>query len=343
MKKIKPKLKKKIAKVQCRVCIAHNLNCSQCREYFKLRYPQAYIEILHSRGLGNSPDAPTASIPTPLPDVGKLRGLPRQHRTTLYSASPDTDFYRGKPSIKLEGIRADQVLVWAEQWRDAYEDLNANGMKGFYLTVRALHGLVIHSELPQEDHADAHLLIQALYPDDHFAEGQDWKNEFTRADARKVREIEEAKKKSEEKKYVAPVGNQWGIPVEAAGGKYRIFGFHVTSVIRWMGADAWTESDTRLALNRLGLKEVSNNTIKAQLRSGRDGSRGECAKLSLDQDEKLNSVIHTPKKIEPKKKEKKIKNAWSSKSSRGKGIGGKEVRPPANKPKKKKSINKKGK
>ena len=256
-----------------------------------------------------------------LPDVGRLRGdvkSPSNDKITIYAASPSC-FYPKPPKIPLEGIRPIQVLRWAEQWREAYDS------KGRYLTLQALRGMVLFSNLPPEDHQDADLLLRALYPEEAAEDCRRNRNEIAVNEQRAKQAIEAAKKRTEVKVAVTPQ-NQWGIPVEHQGRKYKIFGYNVTAVIRWMGADAWTEEDTRLALNLLGLKEVSSNTIKAQLRAGRDGSN-ELASLTPDQDERLNAVI-VKAKPKPKKGKTVKKNIYPSKASRGKGIAGKESRPP---------------
>jgi len=192
--------------------------------------------------------------------------------------------------------------------------------------------MILHSTLPNEDHPDAHAILQALYPEESSCEAAGRRREWDQSEAR-LRSAAETKKKTEvETVHVfASLGNEWGISVEKNTTKYKIFDFPVTSVIRWMGADAWTEADATLALNRLGLDKVSINTIKAQLRRGRNSPKDN-ADLTSDQDAKLNSVI-APKKTNPKPEETLMpKNSWKSKGSRGKGAAGKESKPPKSKP-----------
>lgn len=321
-------------KQRCGVCIKHGLHNSQCCEMFQLKYTKSFIEAHHAKGLGLMQCEAPKPIPTTpyIPDVGKLKGItriPAPHQSVVFGASPHTQFYPHPPKIILEGIKPIQVLRWAEQWRDAYEDLKSSGYRSFFLTIKALKAMVQHSGLPSEDWEDAYAILRALYAEEISSEAQDWKGAIAQADARRLREIEEEAKRKAAPKYVAPVstGNEWGISVESEKGKYRIFGFHATAVIRWMGTDAWTEKDTRVALNRLGLKDISDNTIKAQLRAGRDGTRGDPAKLSKDQDERLNSIIAEPK---PKEKTVGKKSCWPSKASRGRGTdaGGPESKKP---------------
>lgn len=126
----------------------------------------------------------------------------------------------------------------------------------------------------------------------------------------------------------SPVENLAKIPVEKNGTKYKVFGLPVTNIIRWMGADAWTEEDARTVLDLLGLQDVKRNTIVAQLRDGRNGGKvyGDIPKLTGDQADQLNKVIEIPI---PKPEEKtKMKNTWKSKAPAGTGIGGKESKKP---------------
>jgi hypothetical protein len=62
--------------------------------------------------------------------------------------------------------------------------------------------------------------------------------------------------------------------------QYDVFGYPATAVIRWMGKNEWTFSESRAALNGLGNVEVSDATIRTQLRAGRKGERGPAAPLT---------------------------------------------------------------
>ncbi len=75
------------------------------------------------------------------------------------------------------------------------------------------------------------------------------------------------------------------------GKRFLVFGFPVTAVVRWMGADAWLLEDAQKALNALGLADVELNTIKAQLLAGRKGERKPPAALSKDQEDTLYAVL----------------------------------------------------
>jgi hypothetical protein len=319
----KSKLKSKQAKPlphcswKCKRCDAARANG---RNVGKGYHDQLHVE----QAVPKSASLPIPKLPNPLPDIGRLRGTvlgPDPKRVTIFAAATG-NLYPKPPSIRLEGIRPIQVLQWAEEWREHYDS------RGYYLTLQALRGMVQHSSLPVEDHGDADLVLRALYADEIAMDTRRYHHERLLYQQRVEKAAAELKKKTEIKPADKPTNN-WSIPVEQNGGKYKIFGFNVTSVIRWMGADAWTEKDTRLALNLLGLKEVSDNTIKAQLRAGRDGSK-EPASLSSDQDEKLNSILAEPPKTSSKK-EKPMKNIWSSKGSRGKGVPGMESKKPKTK------------
>lgn len=81
-------------------------------------------------------------------------------------------------------------------------------------------------------------------------------------------------------------------PSKGKGGGTRIslFGFPVTAVIRWMGKDAWDYQDTKKALDKLQV-QVAEATIRAQLRAGVKGERGEPAKLSKADVQELYNAL----------------------------------------------------
>jgi len=62
-----------------------------------------------------------------------------------------------------------------------------------------------------------------------------------------------------------------------------LFEQSVTAVLRFMGLNDWVFDDARLALNTLGASEISDTTIRIQLRAGKKGERGEPAKLTKSQ------------------------------------------------------------
>ena len=97
--------------------------------------------------------------------------------------------------------------------------------------------------------------------------------------------------------------NQSGVVVrmtegDEGGKRYSIFGFNVTSVVRWMGKDAWTFQQARRAMRKLNLP-VADATLQAQLRAGHIGTRGDPAKLTAEQVECLYALIETPKEEKP--------------------------------------------
>lgn len=70
-----------------------------------------------------------------------------------------------------------------------------------------------------------------------------------------------------------------------------LFGQPVTAVIRWMGVNEWTFPMAKKALQEGLLIPVSDSTIRCQLRGAIDGSRGDPAKLTKEQAEKLNKCL----------------------------------------------------
>lgn len=66
----------------------------------------------------------------------------------------------------------------------------------------------------------------------------------------------------------------------------KLFGHPVTAVIRWMGAEDWDYDDAQKALLALNI-EMSESTIRAQLRAGKLAERGEPAELTDEQERQL--------------------------------------------------------
>ena len=77
-------------------------------------------------------------------------------------------------------------------------------------------------------------------------------------------------------------------------GKPRPFGFPVTSILRWLGDQGFTEWDAMLLLEHWEIT-IASSTIKAQLRAGRIGDRGEPAELSAKQEEEIRTIIRNEK------------------------------------------------
>ena len=77
-----------------------------------------------------------------------------------------------------------------------------------------------------------------------------------------------------------------------SGVKGRIFLFDqpITAVLRWMGKDRWKREDVDKVMKHYNIP-VANGTIIAQLAAGKNGTRGDPAKLTDKQVEELYSVI----------------------------------------------------
>ncbi len=95
------------------------------------------------------------------------------------------------------------------------------------------------------------------------------------------------------------------------GKRYDFEGHPVTAVLRWMGKSAWKFEDARNVLNKLGLNEVADGTLKAQLGAGKNGLRGPAASLTETQVAKLETLAgkaQPPKdEVEPVKAKKSKK------------------------------------
>ncbi len=82
-------------------------------------------------------------------------------------------------------------------------------------------------------------------------------------------------------------------PAPAKKGTTRdtLFGYPVTSVIRWMGKDCWGWDEAKTALSMLKVR-VADATIHAQLRAGKKGERGPPAPLNSSEEKKLYDCIN---------------------------------------------------
>jgi len=76
----------------------------------------------------------------------------------------------------------------------------------------------------------------------------------------------------------------------ADSGQNRLFGYHPTAVIRWMGAQGWKFSAAQAVLEHYGFS-IADATIRTQLAAGRRGERGAPAKLSDDQMNGLREAL----------------------------------------------------
>lgn len=70
------------------------------------------------------------------------------------------------------------------------------------------------------------------------------------------------------------------------GKRSNIYGFPVTAVIRWMGANEWTYKEALKCLTVLNIP-IAESTIRIQLNAGKTGARGEPAALTDSQGNEL--------------------------------------------------------
>ncbi len=87
-----------------------------------------------------------------------------------------------------------------------------------------------------------------------------------------------------EKDHISPTGEYIAEPIEKK--RPKIFNHPTTAVIRWMGTDCWDFDEAKTALTEMGA-DVSDITIRIQLRAGKTGDRGPPAKLT---DEEINTL-----------------------------------------------------
>jgi molybdenum-dependent DNA-binding transcriptional regulator ModE len=81
-------------------------------------------------------------------------------------------------------------------------------------------------------------------------------------------------------------------PAPAGGGKTKQVweGHGATAVIRWMGVDGWEYKQAQKVVRALDL-DIADATIRAQLRGGATGKRGEPAKLTTKQEKLLYDLL----------------------------------------------------
>lgn len=70
-------------------------------------------------------------------------------------------------------------------------------------------------------------------------------------------------------------------------GRLQLFGFSITSVLRYLGKKKWSADRTISALKAVGAGAVSPITVRLQLKAGAEGERGAPAKLSSAQYKQL--------------------------------------------------------
>jgi hypothetical protein len=248
--------------------------------------------------------AKTEAVP-PTPDddpdeqveVGRLEQPPRDRDPRLIRFH--TAAARPLP-FDLTKISPQAVLIWAEQVTDAFAD------EGHFPTIGCLIDLIHRrTSLDRDEAVVAARTLAALF----HTELEQEKAELRRMVERAERPPPAPEEPQEERPPGAPkvrptskfetrTGAAGAVTVtegKKGGKKYRIWGHPVTAVLRWMGGDAWTFDDARTALKLLGVPDVGDNTVKAQLLAGRKGGdcdgRGPAAPLSMDQQNTLNLMI----------------------------------------------------
>lgn len=75
--------------------------------------------------------------------------------------------------------------------------------------------------------------------------------------------------------------------LNGGGTRTLFFGYPTTAVIRWMGKEGWSMEKAKRTLRRFK-QDVAEATIRAQLTAGRQGTRGDPAKLSEKQIQEIN-------------------------------------------------------
>lgn len=76
---------------------------------------------------------------------------------------------------------------------------------------------------------------------------------------------------------------------KATSKRTKLFGYPITSILRWMGKEKWSFQEARNSMDALEV-DVADATIRAQLRAGKLGERGEPADLT---EEQINSLYET--------------------------------------------------
>lgn len=69
--------------------------------------------------------------------------------------------------------------------------------------------------------------------------------------------------------------------------RFQLFGYSVTSVLRYMGLHGWTYEDAAVAMASCGAAAISNATIRTQLQWGRTKIGGAAAPLTSSQAKQL--------------------------------------------------------
>lgn len=74
------------------------------------------------------------------------------------------------------------------------------------------------------------------------------------------------------------------------GKRVKIMGHPATAVVRWMGVEDWEFSNAKKVLKHFKVS-MADSTVRIQLAAGKNGSRGEPAKLTLRQENELYDLL----------------------------------------------------
>lgn len=259
-----------------------------------------YLKRTFARGdqIAKTAKSPDPADPDPEPDVGSLAQPPRPRGKlrVVYGAV-------GACPAPLTAVTPRAVLLWAEEVTDALAD------RGEFATITALMGYAWKmAALDGDDATAACRVLAALYREEDEQERREMRGMAAYA----MRPPKDAAPPPEPEKPPAPdiqrprattkvevrAGAAGAVTVaegKKGGKKYRVWGHPVTAILRWMGSDAWTFKDARTALKKLGVPDVGDPTVKAQLLAGRAGGdcngRGPAAALTPAQTETLYSLL----------------------------------------------------
>lgn len=253
-------------------------------EYMKAAFGKAQT-IAKTGG----PKAAPAEIPEP-PDVGNLeqppREVPKGHRLVYGHVGP-------VPAAPAK-LTPKGILNWVEEVTDALAD------QKLFPTVQCLISMLTHLPgLDADDRTRAAGLVEALLYRESEQELFRLREMVRRAALPVAPKPAAAAPKPAKPKPVAEARNPLAeVTTDPAGAKkYTVLGHPVTAVLRWMGKDAWSFTEARACLKALGLPDVSDNTVKAQLLTGRKGDgyagRKPAAQLTPAQADTLYDLLET--------------------------------------------------
>lgn len=70
----------------------------------------------------------------------------------------------------------------------------------------------------------------------------------------------------------------------------QLFGYSITSVLRWMGKNGWNFEDAAVVCASIGAAKIADVTIRLQLKAGKDGLRGPAAPITPAQAKQLREL-----------------------------------------------------